>query len=178
MVHSAIAEPAAVPAVPGPASHWVERSLDYTYMGFTAKYTCEGLRDTVRSVLLSLGARKSDLKVQTRGCTRLEGVEPFPGVVAHFSVLEPLNANDAGGAPVQAVQWQTVDLVRLNSSGRLDAPCELLEQLKEKALPLFTSRNLNFSSSCVPHQVSLGDIQFTVDVLKSVPPAAGAAPPA
>ncbi len=45
---------------------WVGRKLDYTYMGFTAKYSCDGLRDTVREVLLALGARKDDLEIRSR----------------------------------------------------------------------------------------------------------------
>lgn len=155
-----------------PAAHWVQRKLDYTYMGFTAKYTCDGLVDSVRDVLLALGARKQDLQIQSRGCTKLIGVEPFPGVSARFSVLVPDTNDDlgkAGNGAAQPAQWKTVDLVRLTRTG-IDAPCELLEQLKAKALPLFTSRNLSFQSACVPHDVSPGDIQFSVDVLRPSPP--------
>jgi hypothetical protein len=162
---------ASVPAlsVAPPAAQWVERKLDYTYMGFTDKFTCDGLRDTVRDVLLALGARKRDLKVQERGCTRFNGVEPFPGVAATFSVLAPLTPDDigkVGDTKSQPTQWHSVDLVRLTRSGVDSAPCELLEQLKNKALPLFTIRNLKFRAACVPHQESLGDIDFSVDVLR------------
>jgi hypothetical protein len=147
---------AAVPAlsVAPPAAHWVQRKLDYTYMGFTDKFSCDGLRDTVRDVLLALGARKKDLKIQSRGCTRFNGVEPFPGVAATFSVLTPATPDEigkVGDTSSQPTQWHTVDL---------------LEQLKYKALPLFTTRNLKFRSACVPHQQSLGDIDFSVDVLR------------
>src|ERR1700753_50585 len=71
-----------------PPAHWVERKLDYTFMGFTSKYSCDGLEDNVRDVLLALGARKSQLKIQPHGCTRLDGPEEFPGVLAHFWVLQ------------------------------------------------------------------------------------------
>jgi hypothetical protein len=169
------ADTAAVPAlsVAPPAAHWVERNLDYTYMGFTVHYTCDGLQDTVRDVLLALGARKQDLKVRPRGCSRLEGPEPFPGVSATFSVLVPVTPDEigkVGNAMAQPTRWQTVDLVKRTRYGIDHAPCELLEQLKDKALPLFTSRNLIFQSSCVPHQISLGDIEFSVDVLHAVAP--------
>jgi hypothetical protein len=170
------ADTAAVPAlsVAPPAAQWVERTLDYTYMGFTAHFTCDGLRDTVRDVLLALGARKQDLKVQERGCARLEGPEPFPGVAATFSVLVPVTPDEIGklgNVTPQPTEWQTVDLVQRNEYGRNHAPCELLEQLKDKALPLFTSRNLLFQSACVPHDYSLGEIRFTVDVLRPAPAA-------
>ena len=171
------AETASVPAlsVAPPAAHWVERKLDYTYMGFTTHYSCDGLRDTVRDVLLTLGARKQDLKVQSRGCSRLNGPEPFPGVAATFSVLVPVTPDEigkVGNTKPQPTQWQTVDLVKQMRSGVDQAPCELLTQLKDKALPLFTSRNLTFHESCVPHQVTIGEIQFSVDVLRPAPAAA------
>jgi hypothetical protein len=158
-----------------PPAHWVERTLDYTYMGFTTKYSCDGLRDNVRDVLLALGARKSDLKIQSRGCTRLNGPEEFPGVSAHFWVLQPLAPEDVGKAAdpaSNAARWQTVDLVRINGASWDQGQCELLEQMQKKVLPLFTSRNVNFHSSCFPHEVSPGEIQFTVDVLRPTPPAA------
>jgi hypothetical protein len=163
-----------------PAAHWVERNLDYTYVGLTDKYTCDGLLDSVRTVLLALGARKQDLQIQSRGCTKLIGAEPFPGVSAHFSVLVPVTADDIGKVGDRAprpTQWKTVDLVRVTRSGG-DAPCELLEQLKGKALPLFTSRDLKFQSSCVPHEISPGDIQFSVDVLRPSSPEQAPAPAA
>jgi hypothetical protein len=173
---------AAVPAlsVAPPAAHWVERKLDYNYQGFTDKFSCDGLRDTVRDVLIALGARKKDLKIQERGCTHLNGVEPFPGVAATFSVLVPLTPDDVGkvgDSASQPTRWQSVDLVRQTRSGIQSVPCELLEQLKRQALPLFTTRNLKFRSSCFPHQESPGDIDFSVDVLRPAVAAAGRSGP-
>jgi len=48
------------------AAVWTPKEVQFTYMGFTSKYTCDGLRDTVREMLLHLGARKDDLKVTER----------------------------------------------------------------------------------------------------------------
>ena len=174
------ADTASVPAlsVAPPAAHWVERKLDYTYMGFTTKYSCDGLRDNVRDVLLALGARKKDLKIQSSGCTRLTGApEPFPGVTARFSVLVPVTPDDigkVGDTTAYATRWQTVDLLRRPGALFDQGQCELLQQLKDKALPLFTTRNLTFHSSCVPHEVTVGDIQFSVDVLRPATPPADA----
>jgi hypothetical protein len=171
---------AGVPAlsVAPPASHWVERKLDYTYQGFTTKYSCDGLRDNVRAVLLALGARKKDLQIHSSGCSRLNGVpEPFPGVTARFWVLVPVTPDDVGkvgDTSAHPTQWRTVNLARMQQFRFDQGQCELLEQMKTKALPLFTSRNLLFHSSCVPHQISVGDIQFSVDVLVPVPASAKA----
>jgi len=167
----ASSDTAAVPAlsVAPPAAHWVERKLDYTYSGFTAKFSCDGLRDTVRDILLALGARRKDLKIQSNGCVRFNGPEQFPGVAATFSVLVPVTPDEigkVGDTPSQPTQWHSVDLVQLTRTGVESVPCELLEQLKRKALPLFTTRNLKFRSACVPHEESLGDIDFSVDVLR------------
>jgi hypothetical protein len=87
-------------------------------------------------------------------------------------VLVPASADDAakgGDNLVQATQWQTVDLVRKPDFRSQQGQCELLDQLKRQALPLFTSRNLDFRSACVPHEITLGDIRFTVDVLRAAP---------
>jgi hypothetical protein len=162
---------AAVPAlsVAPPAAHWVERKLDYTYSGFTDKFSCDGLRDTVRDVLLALGARKKDLKIHSNGCVRFNGPEQFPGVAATFSVLVPVTPDEigkVGDTSSQPTQWHSVDLVQLTRTGIESTPCELLEQLKTKALPLFTTRNLKFRSACVPHEQTLGEIDFSVDVLR------------
>ncbi len=127
----------------------------------------------MRVVLLALGARKSDLKIQSTGCTSIAGrTERFPGVTASFWVLTPVTPDDigkVGDTSTYPTQWHTVDVVRLRQFAFDQGQCELLEQLKDKALPLFTSRNLRFRSSCVPHQISPGDVQFAVDVLRAVP---------
>jgi hypothetical protein len=181
MAAGAVSAVQAEDAAGPPAAHWVQRKLDYTYMGFTTHYTCDGLRDNVRDLLLTLGARKRDLQIQSVGCTRLNGVEPFPGITAKFWVLVPVTPDEggkAGDALVPATQWQTVNLVRQRDLASDQGQCELLEQIKRQALPLFTSRNLNFHSSCVPHEITIGDIQFSVDVLKAARPDSGPAPAA
>src|ERR1700681_887790 len=59
---------------------WAQKEFNFTYQGFTTKYSCDGLADKVREILLTFGARK-DLKVNRWGCTGRSGVpDPFPGV--------------------------------------------------------------------------------------------------
>src|SRR5664279_122525 len=57
------------PASPAPpvAAQWKAQRLDFSYTGFTTRYTCDGLEDKVRQILLEFGARK-DLKVRATGC--------------------------------------------------------------------------------------------------------------
>src|ERR1700674_4707566 len=46
---------------------WKEQRLSFFYMGRTSRYTCDGLRDKVRAMLLDLGARR-DLRITALGC--------------------------------------------------------------------------------------------------------------
>lgn len=150
---------------------WTPKELRFAYQGFTTRYSCDGLRDKVRSALLDLGARK-DLTVQETACSaRSGGPDRFPGVTIRMQVLTPLSANAAApDAAAVAAHWKTVDL-RLDRDAVSDSGnCELLEQIKQSILPLFSTRNIEYSSTCVPHQLSAGGTRLRVDVLVSDAP--------
>jgi hypothetical protein len=153
---------------------WVPRELRFTYQGFTAKYSCDGLSDRIRTVLLALGARKEDLKVTPTGCSGGYGrPTPFPGVSVKMSVLEAVSGKTPAGSPAVAATWRNVDLNRTQSLAAA-GDCELTEQIKESIVPLFATRNIEYSSTCVPHQLTPGGTALKVDVL--VPPPPGPAP--
>jgi hypothetical protein len=137
---------------------WVPKHIQFIYQGFTTHYSCDGLQDEIRSMLEKLGAQ--NLKVRQFACTRLEGPTPFPGVNVTMSVLVPASSAEAAKAassspPVQA-QWKEVVLMPENASYEDEGNCELIEQFKETFLPLFSTRNVNYASTCVPHQLELG----------------------
>ena len=144
--------PAAVPADTQSAV-WTPKELTFVFMGFTAHYSCDGLRDKVRHVLGELGAR-SDFKVDYYGCSSPFGApDPFPGVRIKMQVLQPA---DEKSADAVGAHWQRVDL-HLDKDPVWEASdCELLEQIKQKILPLFATRQVDFASNCVPHQAYLG----------------------
>ncbi len=154
-------------------AQWAPRKLTFIYQGFTSKYTCDGLRDQLKQILQQLGA-SHDLVVKRYGCTRLDGPESSPGVQATFSVLASAgtDSHDASGSKQVAARWDTVtlnsDTPRQSNSG----DCELIEQVKKQVLPLFTTRNLTFTSSCFPHDVSLAGAHLSVEVLRPAQPAA------
>src|SRR5215831_17472689 len=58
---------------------WVPLQLDFRYRELTTQYSCSGLQQRVKSILLELGARP-DLQVRNYGCTKLSGPDPFAGV--------------------------------------------------------------------------------------------------
>ncbi len=147
---------------------WVQRKIYFTYMGFTTHYSCDGLRDKMRLILLELGARKQDLAVNEAGCTSPQGgPEPFPSVRATFYALEPVARDQAEslGAETVAAHWQTVSVRLSPSSLGQAAQCELLAQVKERILPLFDARNVRFQSNCVPYQLETPGAALQMDVL-------------
>jgi hypothetical protein len=159
----------------GQSAVWAQKEFNFTYQGFTTKYSCDGLADKVREILLTFGARK-DLKVNRWGCAGRGGVpDPFPGVAVKMSVLVPASAATASsGEPAVASHWQSVKL-RLDRSALSEAgECELVEQVKQKILPLFTTRNVDYRNVCVPHQLNPGGTQLGAEVLMADPAAAGA----
>ncbi|HTW37761.1 MAG TPA: hypothetical protein VMD49_04255 [Steroidobacteraceae bacterium] len=168
----AAAQPNGAPPAPGTAqpAHWVQKKINFGYLGFTTHYSCEGLTDKVREILLELGARKSTLNVHEFGCTvRLGAPAPFPSVAGTFEVLEPLTsqseAGSAGSGAVVAAHWQPVN-VRFDHAGLdMDGQCELLEQVKSHIVPLVTARNVQFKSTCVPYELTPGGTSLRLEVL-------------
>jgi len=139
---------------------WKTRELTFSFLGFTSRYSCEGLRDKVEQALLALGARH-DLTVTPYPCAGMGRPEFAPSLQIKVSTLEPAPTTAAGDT-VEA-RWKTV---RLGGPGKLyPGDCELAEQIKAEILPLFTTRNLKAKIDCVPHQESAGSIELTVDVL-------------
>jgi hypothetical protein len=154
---------------------WTDKELTFVYLGFTTKYSCDGLRDKMRDVLLNLGADKKSLKVNELGCTSATGrPDPFPGVRAKMRVLQP--GWDDKQNPV-AAHWQPVDL-KLNSFVIDSGECELMEQIRQKVLPLFAVRNVQFYDNCIPHQASATRPTLKLEVLRPDAQHPEAAPPA
>ena len=145
---------------------WTPKEASFTYAGFTTKYSCEGLVSQVRSVLLSLGARRSDLVVTGTGCLEAGRPAPFPGVKVRMKVLEPASGAASDTVPAH---WKPVQ-VRLDRDPVAEAgQCELVEQIKQKLLPLFSTRDVEFKPNCVPHQLHPNGTRLRAEVLMPVP---------
>lgn len=144
---------------------WTQKEVQFTYMGFTTHFTCDGLRDTVREMLLQLGARKDDLKVYEQPCSRPDRPDPFPGVKIKMSVLQPVSATPGADAPIVEAYWKPIKLPM--RAGTLDAAgqCELLEQFNRTVMPLFTTRNVDLHATCVPHQLEPIGTSLQAEVL-------------
>jgi hypothetical protein len=159
------AEAASAAGDPQPAV-WTDKELTFIYQGFTTKYSCDGLRDKVRGVLLDLGAQKKDLKVQQLGCSSPTGrPDPFPGVRVKMKVLQPASGTaDDKQAPV-AAHWKPVDLKLRDSFTTDSGECELVEQIRHKIVPLFATRNVDLRTNCIPHQATATRPTLKLEVL-------------
>ncbi len=143
----------AVPAV------WKEQRLEFSYMGRTARYSCEGLREKVRSLLLDLGARR-DLKIAVPACNESDNpalrgyLGPRLSIVFSSPVLpdaavQPLHAGDL--SPVDAHYEPftlTSDAFRNYGVG----DCELVEDFVRQILPKLATREVKQDITCAPYQ--------------------------
>jgi hypothetical protein len=141
---------------------WKEQRLDFVYRGITSRYSCEGLRDKMRLLLLELGARR-DLKISAMGCDYTvppqfgkASVAPSLRIVFSAPALpdaaaKPLHPGDlaavsAGFQPFRV----TADAFRRFDIG----DCELVEEFARQILPKFATRDVKKDITCVPNQLS------------------------
>ena len=158
--------PAAESAAQPEFAVWTPKEAEFTYMGFTTHYTCDGLRDAVRDMLLQLGARKSDLKVTEQPCSgQPDRPNPFPGVRIKMSVLQPAPAQIGADTQVVEAHWKPVKLPYRETGINAAGQCELLEQFNQKIMPLFTTRNVDLRATCVPHQLEPLGTKLQAEVL-------------
>ena len=152
-------------------AQWRAQKLDFTYTGFTAFYTCEGLESKVRFILLTLGAR-NDAEVHAQACDRASNKpNKIAWVQAKFSTLAPA---DAGTVPKDTVQaaWKTVQISPNRPVEMGMGECELMEQMRPMIEKAFTLRNTAYNVRCVPKQMSVADYSLKTDVLQLVTPIA------
>jgi hypothetical protein len=150
------------------AAEWHPQRLNFNYSGFTTLYSCDGIEDKVREILLTFGARK-DLTVRATGCN--EGASRpsrFAWVRAEFNSLTP--AADPAAATAVKSAWVKVQIAPHRPNFMGAGECELVEQMREMLQKGFQLRNADFRTTCMPHQVSMADYSVTAEVLKSTAP--------
>jgi hypothetical protein len=153
---------------------WQEHNATFAYSGFTTYYTCDGLEAKVRSILLYLGARK-DLKVTSNGCANGPNrPSPTAWVTAHFHTLAASSGAMTAGAAsgpttgtdaVQA-QWSSFELAPHRPQDMGDGECELVERMKPVITANFTLRDIDYRTSCIPHQVTIADYGVRGKILR------------
>jgi hypothetical protein len=156
---------------------WKEQHLSFFYMGRTSRYTCDGLRDKVRAMLLDLGARR-DLHIAALGCentaarVRLGSLGPSLNIVFSTPALpdasaKPLHPGDLGQVDARFEAF-TITNDAFRNMGIAD--CELVEEFVHQILPKLVTRDLKKDITCVPFQQSGGRFLVRGEILRTVPP--------
>jgi len=162
----AFAAQAPVPAdiVPGT---WQHHKITINYFGITSLYSCYGLEDQVRSILLHLGARK-DAKVSATGCPRGPEVpSQHAWIQTDFYTLEPADA--AASADTVQAYWAPRELTPQRPYFLGEGDCELVEQMKDLISKSFALRDVQYRTDCVPHDLILDGFAIKGQALVPVP---------
>jgi hypothetical protein len=142
---------------------WQKRDYSFQFFGFTTTYSCDGLASKLRVLLIAAGAR-ADAKSTSGACASGFGSpDKFARANLRFYALVPLEAGASAGSRINGV-WRAV--VIADRSPREVAPgdCELIEQFRDKVLPMFTTRNIDSRMTCVPNQLSGSAINLKFEV--------------
>ena len=133
------------------AGVWQKHQYSFVSMGFTSTYSCDGLADKLKLLLLAAGAR-ADVKAQPGPCAEGFGrVDKLARANLIFYSLAPAGPSDG---PSIAGVWRPVTLAARSPRELATGDCELVEQFRAQVLPMFTTRNLVDQTTCVPHQDS------------------------
>jgi hypothetical protein len=164
----AVVPPARVDAV------WKQQRVHFTYQGTTVRYSCDGLRDKVRAMLLDLGARR-DLQVQAVNCN--DGRPPLdaqqPSLDVAFFSLAPVDAAAkpaAAGdlAPTQA-SYRPFTIGNDAFRNMNQGDCELVQEFVRQILPRLATRALKTNISCAAYRSSDDRYRVHGEVLEAVP---------
>jgi hypothetical protein len=170
--NAAFADEPASPSLRGPGS-WEKHQYSFVFMGFTTTYSCDGLADKLKVLLLAAGAR-ADSKARSGACAAGYGrPDKFARSDLTFYTLKPLGGDaTANEKPVVGV-WRTVTFARRSPRELAIGDCELVEQFRNSVLPMFATRNIQENTTCIPHQESGSVIDLKFESFAGAP--AGAA---
>jgi len=149
--------------------NWQKHEYSFTFMGFTSTYSCDGLADKIKLLLIAAGARH-DVKSRPGACASGFGrPDKFARADLSFYTLAPLGgAAPADGKPVDGI-WRPVSIAQRSPRELQIGDCELVEQFRNNVLPMFTTRSLQNHTTCIPHQDSGSVINLSFESFAPVP---------
>jgi hypothetical protein len=151
----------------GGTGTWQSHKYTFQFMGFTSTYSCDGLADKLRIVLLAAGAR-ADVKSVPGACASGFGrPDKFARADLTFYTLAPADPGAATGG-VQGV-WRPVAFAARQPRELGLGDCELMEQFRQQVLQMFTTRNVVSNTTCIPHQESGSNFDLRFDSFTAVP---------
>ena len=174
---ASLADDAPLAATHAPGS-WQKQQYSFAFLGFTSTYSCDGLADILKKLLLAAGAR-ADVKSVPGACAAGFGrPDKFARADLTFYTLAPIGSN-AGSGEVDGI-WRRVTFANRSPRELSLGDCELVEQFRDQVLKLFTTRNIESHTTCVPYQESGSIIDLKFESLAAAGPGAagpGAVPP-
>jgi hypothetical protein len=159
----------------GPGT-WQSHKYTFQFLGFTSTYSCDGLADKLRIILLAAGAR-ADVKSQPGACASGFGrPDRFARADLTFYTLAPSDPSapasaPASGAASSAVKgiWRPIAFAARRPRELGIGDCELMDQFRQQVLPMFTVRNVVNNTTCIPHQDSGSNIDLKFESFTAVP---------
>jgi len=156
---------------------WQKHEYSFVSMGFTSTYSCDGLADKLKRLLIAAGAR-SDAKVLPGACpSQLGHVEKLARADLTFYTLIPDEGAKAPDGPRAAGTWRAVALAPNSPRELRVGDCELVEQFRAELLPMFATRSVDDQTTCVPHQESGSLINLKFEAFAAAPANAAASSP-
>ena len=150
----------------GPGT-WQSHKYAFQFLGFTSTYSCDGLADKLKILLLAAGAR-ADVKSVPGACASGFGrPDKFARADLTFYTLAPADSGTAAGG-VQGV-WRPVAFTAHQPRELGLGDCELTEQFRQLVLPMFATRNVGGNTTCIPYQESGSNIDLRFESFTAVP---------
>jgi hypothetical protein len=155
---------------------WQKHEYSFVFMGFTSTYSCDGLADKIKVLLLAAGARH-DAKSQAGACANGFGrPDKFAQASLTFYTLAPSGADTPPGTTQVDAVWRPVSFADRSPRELSTGDCELVEQFRNNVLPMFTTRNVDDHTTCIPHQNSGSVIALRFESFAAAPRAPHAPP--
>jgi hypothetical protein len=148
---------------------WQKHDYTFRFLGFTTAYSCDGLADQLRVLLIAAGAR-ADSKSRAGACASGYGrPDTLPQADLTFYTLVPANAAKISDGQQVMGTWRPVTIATRSPRELTLGDCELIEQFRTLVLPMFTVRNIDDHMTCVPHQESGSVINLKFETFAQLP---------
>ncbi len=125
---------------------WEAHQVRFNFFGLNSVYTCDGISDAVRRLLIAFGAR-DDARVEARCMGSSSELEQHHRLLLAFAVPVAEQSDDLREETFPA-EWREVRIGRNRPRGLGDTDCELVEQFHEQVLARLRVRNTKKRPRC------------------------------
>jgi hypothetical protein len=148
---------------------WQKHQYSFQFLGFTTTYSCDGLASKLKVLLIAAGAR-TDAKATSGACAQGFG-RPDKFARADLTFYTLATADKGNADAIVSGDWRAVVFLDRRPRELALGDCELVEQFRDAVLPMFTTRNVDTRTTCVPNQLSGSVINLRFEAFSAVPAA-------